>query len=71
MATLWFETDARTEKMLQKFAETLLEEGRPKFAAIEATQRGYGGINCVAELLGCSTKAIEFGFSVADAAGHD
>ena len=44
MATLLFESDQTTEKRLRDFAHTLSEKDRRRFAAIEATQRGYGGI---------------------------
>jgi len=63
MATLLFETDAVTERRLREFAETLSEKDRRRFAAIEATQRGYGGIVYIADVLGCSTKTIERGIA--------
>jgi|GEM_PF-2388098 len=61
MATLLFETDALTEKRLPEFAATLSEKDWRRFTAIEAKQRGYGGITYIAELLGCSTKTVERG----------
>jgi hypothetical protein len=61
MATLLFETDALTEQRLQEFAKTLSEKDRRRFAAIEATQRGYGGMTYIAKLLGCSAKTVERG----------
>ena len=61
MATLLFETDALTEQRLREFAKTLSEKDLRRFAAIEAVQRGYGGITYIAKLLGCSTKTVERG----------
>lgn len=63
MATLLFETDAVTEQRLLEFAQTLSEKDRRRFAAIEAMQRGYGGITYIAGVLGCSTKTIERGIA--------
>ena len=61
MATLLFETDALTEQRLRDFAQTLSEKDQRRFAAIEAMQRGYGGITYIAKVLGCSTKTVERG----------
>lgn len=58
MATLMFESDRATEKRLYDFPITLSEKDRRRFAAIEATQRGYGGIRYIAGVIGCSTKTI-------------
>lgn len=61
MATLLFETDELTEQRLQEFSKTLSEKDRRRFDAIEATQRGSGGITYIANLLGCSMKTVERG----------
>lgn len=66
MAMQLIENDAATEKRLRDFAQTLSEKDRRRFAAIEAVQRGYGGIVYVAEVLGCSTKTIERGIKELD-----
>lgn len=63
MATLAFETDSATEHLLQSFAATLSEKDLRRFAAVEAQQRGYGGITYVARMLGCSQKTIERGIA--------
>ncbi len=47
-------------------AQTLSEKDRRRFAAIEAGQRGYGGIVYIAGVLGCSTKTIERGIKELD-----
>jgi len=60
------ENDTVTEKRMRDFARTLSEKDRRRFAAIEAVQRGYGGIVYVAGVLGCSTKTIERGIKELD-----
>ncbi len=60
------ENDPVTQKRTRDFAQTLSEKDRRRFAAIEAVQRGYGGIAYVAGLLGCSTKTIERGIKELD-----
>ena len=60
------ESDAVTERRIRDFAQTLSEKDRRRFAAIEATQRGYGGIADIAGVLGCSTKTIERGIKELD-----
>lgn len=60
------ENDHATEKRMQDFAQTLSEKDRRRFGAIEAAQRGYGGIAYVAGVLGCSTKTIERGLKELD-----
>ncbi len=53
MAIQLFEHDVVTEARMRDLAETLSEKDRRRFAAFEATQRGYGGIAYVAGVLGC------------------
>ncbi len=60
------ENDPMTEKRMRAFAQTLSEKDRRRFAAIEATQLGHGGIVYVAGVLGCSTKTIERGIKELD-----
>ena len=71
MATLLFESDSATEKRLREFAQTLSEKDRRRFAAIEAIQRGYGGITYIAEVIGCSAKTIERGIAELDQLADD
>ena len=66
MAIQPLERDPATEKRLRDFAQTLSEKDSRRFAAIEAAQRGYGGIVYVAGVLGCSTKTIERGLKELD-----
>jgi len=66
MAFQPLERDPATEKRLRDFAQTLSEKDCRRFAAVEAAQRGYGGIAYVAGVLGCSTKTIERGLKELD-----
>ncbi len=66
MAMQSIKNDAVTEKRMRDFAQTLSEMDRRRFAAIEAAQRGYGGIVYIAGVLGCSTKTIERGIKELD-----
>ncbi len=49
------------EERMRGFAETLSERDRRRFAALEAARLGHGGIEYIAEVLGCSTRTIERG----------
>ena len=66
MAMQLVEADSATEKRMRDFAQTLSEKDCRRFAAIEAVQRGYGGIVYIAGVLGCSTKTIERGIKELD-----
>ena len=65
------ETDPAIEQRLRDFAQTLSEKDRRRFAAIEASQRGFGGIVYIASVLGCSTKTIERGLKELDQLPND
>ena len=65
------EADPVIEQRLRDFAQTLSEKDRRRFAAIEASQRGYGGIVYIARVLGCSTKTIERGLKELDQLPND
>jgi len=58
--------DATTEKRIRDFAATLNEKDRRRFAALEASQRGHGGIAYVASVIGCSRRTIERGIGELD-----
>lgn len=66
MAMQLVENDPATEKKMRDFAQTLSEKDSRRFAAIEAVQRGFGGIVYIAGVLGCSTKTIERGIKELD-----
>jgi hypothetical protein len=71
MAMQLVENDAVTEKRMRDFAQTLSEKDSRRFAAIEAVQRGFGGIVYIASVLGCSTKTIERGIKELDQLQND
>ena len=66
MAIQLLENDVVTEARMRDLAETLSEKDRRRFAAFEATQRGYGGIVYVAGVLGLSTRTIDRGIKELD-----
>ena len=51
------------EEQMRALWQTLSEKDRRRFAAFQAVQRGYGGREYVAEVLGCSTRTIERGMA--------
>jgi hypothetical protein len=71
MAMQLVENEPATEKQIRDFAQTLSEKDRRRFAAIEATQRGHGGITYIAGVIGCSTKTIERGMEELDQLADD
>jgi len=50
--------EPRVEEQMRAFERTLSEKDRRRFAALEAARLGHGGIEYVAEVLGCSTRTI-------------
>jgi len=63
MATITIEKSAAQEEQMRDFAATLNEKDRRRFAAVQASQLGHGGITYIANVLGCSTKTIERGIA--------
>lgn len=55
------ENDPAVDKALHDFAASLSEKDRRRFAAVEAKQRGHGGIRYICGGIGCSEKTIERG----------
>jgi hypothetical protein len=51
------------ERQMIRLFESLGENDRRRYAAIEATKLGHGGIEYVADLLGCDPKTIRQGQS--------
>ena len=50
--------EAHDEERMRAFEQTLSEKDRRRFAAFEAARLGHGGVEYVAEVLGCSTRTI-------------
>ena len=63
--------DADNEQRMRGFAATLTEKDRRRFAAFEAKQQGYGGIEYVAGIIGCSRRTIERGIEELDHLDQD
>jgi hypothetical protein len=49
------------ERMMQRLFDSLRENDRRRYAAIEAAKLGHGGIGYVAGVLGCDPKTIRRG----------
>ena len=58
--------EPRVEEWMRAFERTLSEKDRRRFAALGAARLGHGGIEYVAEVLGCSTRTIERGIDELD-----
>jgi len=63
--------DADLEQTMRDFCATLSEKDRRRFAAIAARQLGYGGIEYIAEVLGCSRRTISRGIGELDQLAND
>lgn len=57
---------AEIESRMIGFYESLGERDRRRYAALEVSKLGHGGIAYVAQLLGCDPKTIEQGKSELD-----
>ena len=51
------------ERQMRRLFDSLGEKDRRRYAAIEATKVGHGGIEYIAGLLGCDPKTIRQGQS--------
>jgi len=49
------------ERMMKRLFDSLRENARRRYAAIEATKLGHGGIEYIARVLGCDPKTIRQG----------
>jgi len=49
------------ERTMRRFYDTLSEKDRRRYAAVEAAKFGHGGIEYVAQVLGCDPKTIQRG----------
>lgn len=63
--------EPRIEKQMRAFERTLSEKDQRRFAALEASRLGHGGIEYVAKVLGCSTRTIERGMDELDQLPED
>lgn len=53
--------EPEVEDRMRAFWQTLSERDRRRFAALEVARLGHGGLEYIAEVLGCSTRTIERG----------
>ena len=49
------------ERMMNRLFDSLRENNRRRYAAIEATKLGHGGVEYIARILGCDPKTIRQG----------
>ena len=49
------------ERMMKRLFDSLRENDRRRYAVIEATKLGHGGVEYLAGLLGCDPKTIRQG----------
>src|SRR6266480_359052 len=52
---------AEIEQTMQRFFGWLSEKDRRRYAAVEATKLGHGGVEYIARVLGCDPKTIREG----------
>ena len=52
---------ADVERKMQRFFGWLSEKDRRRYAAVEATKLGHGGIEYIAQVLACDPKTIRQG----------
>jgi len=55
------------ERMMRRLYQSLRENDRRRYAAIEAIKLGHGGVEYVADLLGCDPKTIRQGVAELEA----
>ena len=49
------------ERMMKRLFDSLREHDRRRYAAIEATKLGYGGLDYIARVLECDPKTMRQG----------
>ena len=55
------EFDKETEGRMRDFFESLNEKDRRRYAGLEASKLGHGGITYISEVLGCDRKTVNRG----------
>ena len=53
----------RIERMMKRLYDSLAEDDRRRYAAIESTKLGHGGVEYVSRVLRCDPKTIRRGLS--------
>lgn len=54
---------AGVERLMKRLFDSLKESDRRRYAAIEATKLGHGGVEYIATLLGCDPKTVRQGLA--------
>ena len=49
---------AEIERTMRRFFDSLSEKDRRRYAAVEAAKLGHGGVEYMAQVLGCDPKTI-------------
>lgn len=63
--------DEESKTYMRNFYLTLSEKDKRRYAAVEAKRSGHGGIEYIANLLGCATKTISRGIQELDSLVDD
>ena len=63
--------EEQSQCRMKSFFDSLSEKDRRRYAAVEAERLGLGGIRCVAQILGCSTRTISRGIDELDSLHDD
>jgi hypothetical protein len=63
--------EPNVEERMRAFFQTLPEKDRRRYAALEASRLGRGGIQYVAEVLGCSRRTIARAIKELEQLPHD
>ena len=50
-----------TEQQMRDFFHSLNEKDRRRYAGLEASRLGHGGISYISEILGCDRKTVSKG----------
>ena len=58
------------ERMMRRLFDSLRENDRRRYAAIEAAKLGHGGIEYIAAVLGCDPKTIRLGLGELEGADN-
>ncbi len=51
------------ERLMKRLFDSLKEDDRRRYAAIEAAKLGHGGLEYIATVLGCDPKTIRLGLT--------
>lgn len=54
---------AKVREHMKAFYDSLSEKDRRRYAAVEAEKLGHGGVEYIAQVLGCDEKTIRHGQS--------